>query len=423
MGDAPGKPMNIMWLGVAPWAPTGYGTQMAQAALRMQADGHNVAVSCSTGVQWMTLDWNGIPVYPSDYTGLNKLMLRHHVNAWARDLGVSADEVQVISLFDIWPWVDPKYGGMVADFQGLRMASWLPLDSYPLAPKINAALTDFGVRPIAMSRFGQDTLREAGYQSEYVPHAVDTSVFAPVADRDRCKQAIGASPDQFVVGMVAHNQGMQPARKNFAGVLQAFAVFQQEHDDAVLYLHTEVTGTAFQGLNLVGMARHMGIPESAVKSTNRALYLMNGVSPEMMAHAYSAFDVLASPSYGEGFGLPILEAQACGTPVVVSAYTAMPELCGAGWQVGGQPWYNESSGSMWLHPSTDEILAAFELAYLERGNQALRDQAREFALAYDADAVYDGFWRPALAALDAPREVPPLVPLNRAARRARKVAA
>jgi glycosyltransferase involved in cell wall biosynthesis len=45
---------------------------------------------------------------------------------------------------------------------------------------------------------------------------------------------------------------------------------------------------------------------------------------------YRCAKVLAFPSLFEGFGLPILEAQACGTPVVCADATALPEVAGRG---------------------------------------------------------------------------------------------
>ena len=57
--------------------------------------------------------------------------------------------------------------------------------------------------------------------------------------------------------------------------------------------------------------------------------LMPGfVADELLPAIYSAADVLAFPSLYEGFGLPILEAMACGTPVVATDAGSLPEVIG-----------------------------------------------------------------------------------------------
>ncbi|MBI4457884.1 glycosyltransferase, partial [Candidatus Uhrbacteria bacterium] len=51
------------------------------------------------------------------------------------------------------------------------------------------------------------------------------------------------------------------------------------------------------------------------------------VAPEHMAHLYSASAAFVFPSWYEGFGLPVLEAWACGTPVIASRAASLPEVC------------------------------------------------------------------------------------------------
>lgn len=405
--------MRIMWLSVAPWMSTGYGNQTSVFAPRIKAAGHDLAISSTTGSQNIVLNWDGITVYPADHTTLNKRMLKHHIK---REFG-DANDVQVISLWDIWPWVDTQYGGMLADFDGLNIASWVPVDSTPVPPKTRAALDRWNVTPIAMSKHGEEQLRDAGYDPLYVPHGIETGIYTPREDRQACRRSVGIPDDKFVIGMVAFNSGVQPPRKAFPQVFQAFATFHQSHPDAFLYLHTEMLGV-YEGLNLMGLAEVFGVPADALGYVPQMNYLAGEISKERMADIYASMDVLINPSYGEGFGIPIVEAQACGTPVIVSHWTSMPELCGAGWTVGGQPWYNPSTGVYWLDPSVDEIIAALELAYENRGNQELRDKAREFALGYDADRVMEEHWVPVLDRLDRPREVAPLPQLRRAKRRA-----
>jgi glycosyltransferase involved in cell wall biosynthesis len=47
-----------------------------------------------------------------------------------------------------------------------------------------------------------------------------------------------------------------------------------------------------------------------------------------MRDLYSRAACLVLPSLGEGFGLPVLEAMACGTPVVTAAVSSLPEVAG-----------------------------------------------------------------------------------------------
>jgi glycosyltransferase involved in cell wall biosynthesis len=64
-----------------------------------------------------------------------------------------------------------------------------------------------------------------------------------------------------------------------------------------------------------------------LKLTNDILFL-GRVPVEDLLHLYNAAQLLAQPSFYEGFGLPPLEAMACGTPVVVSNVSSLPEVVG-----------------------------------------------------------------------------------------------
>ena len=113
--------------------------------------------------------------------------------------------------------------------------------------------------------------------------------------------------DAFVIGMVAANKGRGPARKAFGEVMQAFARFRKDRPDAHLYMHTEVSGRE-QGVPIGRLMEQCGVPDEAVSFTNQ-VHVEIGMDDTHMAEMYSAFDVLANPAYGEGFGIPIVEAQ------------------------------------------------------------------------------------------------------------------
>jgi glycosyltransferase involved in cell wall biosynthesis len=122
-----------------------------------------------------------------------------------------------------------------------------------------------------------------------------------------------------------------------------------------------------------------------------------GIPQEALAAIYTASDVLLAASMAEGFGLTPLEAQATGTPVIVTDFSAQPELVGDGWVVPGQPYYNAPQKSWWMTPSIGAIEEALEAAYAKGRYRS--DKAIAFAEDYRADKVYAEHWRPALKVL------------------------
>jgi glycosyltransferase involved in cell wall biosynthesis len=122
-----------------------------------------------------------------------------------------------------------------------------------------------------------------------------------------------------------------------------------------------------------------------------------GVPDYVMARIYSRTDVLLSATAGEGFGLPVLEAQACGTPVIVSDFSAQPELVGDGWVCQVQPQWNPTQLQWFATPMVHSIVEALEAAF-ERGGGHSED-AVKFADGYRADKVFDEGWVPLLESL------------------------
>lgn len=267
-----------------------------------------------------------------------------------------------------------------------------------------------------MSQFGQRALADAGVDAMFVPHGVNTMVFRPwPGDRRDVRELTGIPRDAFVVGMVAANQGNNPPRKAFPQAFQAFAEFHKRHPDALLHLHTDIHGRNM-GLNLLDLASAVGLPHGAIGSSDDLMVRLGFVGSQDMAAIYSGYDVLLNASYGEGFGIPILEAQACGTPVITTDCTAMPELTGAGWKVKGDPWWDPMHSAWFTAPRVGDIVDALEEAY--RHAEKLRGRAREFAVLYDADTITKEMWMPVIEELGKPVEVPALP--NRAARRSAK---
>lgn len=402
---------KVLWHSVAPWAPTGYGQQTALFAPRLAAlPDIDLAISTGFGLNGSRLNWDGLTVYPGD--DWNRT-----AHQWALHHG-AGEPCTVITLMDVWPLDLDIFSAI--EKQG-RLASWCPVDHKPVPSGVSRFFEVTGAIPIAMSRFGERELRDAGFDPLYVPHGVDTTMYAP-KDRSDLRDMLKIPQDAFVAGMVANNQGQALPRKAFSEALAAFSLFRADHPDAILYMHTDMTGFR-QGLDLGRLAERSGIPIESLKVTDPVL-MDYGIPPGVMAGIYNIFDVLLSPSFGEGFGVPIIEAQACGTPVIVTDWTAMPELCGSGWKVGGTIFDHPMAEAFWMRPDVPQIVEALEAAYAARCDDRVRRAAREFALQYDADKIVDDYWKPALDRILGPREVAPLrAKPNRAQRRAKAKAA
>ena len=386
---------RVLWLSNAPWAPSGYGEQTAMFVPRLQKLGHEVGICANFGLQAQSTTWEGIPVFPCGQDWGNP-SIATFVKFFNADY--------VIALCDAWVMKPDKWDG---DFP---MAIWAPLDHYPVPPAVLAVLQHERVRSIAMSRDGQDWFRKFKLDPLYVPHGVDTQVFKPMPEfRADAREALSVPEDAYLVGMVAANKGSpQFPRKSFPQAFDAFAQFAKAHDDAYLYVHTSAQPEG-GGIDLPTLARAVGIPEDRIAFPPEHAWHIGVMDKHFVSSLYQAFDVLLNPSMGEGFGIPILEAQACGVPVIACEHSAMTELTQAGWLVSGDRWWDALQSSFAIVPSIASIRNALEAAYEAREDEKLKAAAVEFASQYDADLVATAYWEPALEALGRPREVPPLM--------------
>lgn len=364
----------------APWASTGYGVQTELLMHALRAQGHDVAVVASYGLHGAAMQIGEIVVYPGGAAPFAEDVLAAHATDFRADL--------VVSLLDVWPFTGNE-------FSGLRWCPWFPLDCAPMPDPIRKPLGR-SWQPIAMSRFGQRAAEAKGLDCRYAPLAFDPDVYAPMPKAE-AREQLGWPRDRFVVGVVAANAG-DLDRKAFVPQLHAWATFHAHHPDALLYLHTDVTG-GHRGFDLRPLLAHLELEEGrdylALPAYARTL---GGLEKAKMRRTYAGMDALLSVSLGEGFGVPIVEAQACGRPVLVGDWTAMAEVTRSGWKLPV-----EGSEPAW-HPIGAEMRCARVGALVELLETAYRDAAT-FApdavaagvAEYAVGRVAEEHWRPLLA--------------------------
>lgn len=370
--------MRFTWLSNAPWTHTGYGVQTGLFMDKFVEMGHEPAVIAFFGLDGALLATKKYPIYPKGFDQFGNDVVRAHT--------IKHNAQVCFSLLDSWVINPASFGDDV------KWVPWFPIDSEP-CPRPVLENVSQAWRRIAMSKFGVKMLENAGLDCYYVPHAVDTEKYKPY-DRYEHREKYGLPKDAYVIGMVAANKGF-PSRKAFTPQIMAFAEFHKRHTDAVLYLHTSTSEHGeFGGVNLIEFCEFCGLEIGKnVFFPNQYDLMMGFYNPTSMAQIYSSMDVHMLVSMGEGFGIPILEAQACGCPVITSGWTANEELCFSGRTVDkkdADPWYTPQAAFQYK-PRIRAIELALEA---ERRKPSSREKAREMALAYDVNAVCENYWKP-----------------------------
>ncbi|MFW9804972.1 MAG: glycosyltransferase family 4 protein [Candidatus Thorarchaeota archaeon] len=163
----------------------------------------------------------------------------------------------------------------------------------------------------------QDIVREYGLSADkiVVTSAAASPEFQVVEDRRRlgAVRARYGLRESFVLAV-----GNLEPRKNLSGLVRAYAALRQ-------------SGAISQQLVIVGQAHWQGSAVSAeVKKLglSREVVFTGYVPIDDLVMLYNAATVFVYPSLYEGFGLPILEAMSCGTPVITSNLASIPEVAG-----------------------------------------------------------------------------------------------
>lgn len=305
--------MNILIMSNSPLGPTGYAVVTRYLAPRFKNLGHNVFIFAYWGIDSEhPLIWNGIPILPRWRDPWGRDIFMEHFARTKADI--------LMPIFDIW--VTPELPEKCN-----RVVGYVPTDHDPPSMFLLEVLKKCW-RLIPFTKWAKESMEKAGCTNtyDYIPHGVDTKIFHPM-NKIECRKRWNIKEedlDAFIIGIVAGNYDKE-GRKRWDKQLEAIKIFKEQNPDCKLriYLHTDVNNYV-HGYDLNAMLRFFGLDK--ITYMTDPYYFINQLPYERMGEIYNIFDVHLLISSREGFGLPNLEAQACGVPNIATDFASSAEL-------------------------------------------------------------------------------------------------
>jgi len=272
-----------------------------------------------------------------------------------------------------------------------------PLDhiNYPEEIREIMRAYDFRVAPTYFQKREWESYDPPVKYDKVIYHGVDTSFYKPI-DKKKAKEMIGLSKDVFLFGTVAANSDKE-SRKSWGEHLAALRIFLDNNPDVkesdIKYLaYTNPADP--RGLELRMFVEKHNL-ENVVILQNPMIF-ETGIKEENLAVIYNAMDVQLYCSRREGFGIPILEGMACGTPPIANDFSSMTELVkGRGWLVKPKMYTYTPIGAISSMVDPYDIAEAIEKAYFsDKERTRYSKKSIKFARRFDWNKLIEKEWVP-----------------------------
>ena len=331
----------------AGWLGTGYGMCCHYITTGIKHK-HNLRVLAPVGINYGSITVDGIPYYSgfegSDKYGENAIV-PHYVDHKA---DIYLNQADIFALHHthnlaqrneiIWvpyPAIDYAFDDVVIDevIEKLKHA-------YRIIPMTSWA--EHELKRLLGKEHPKKTM-------PYIHHGINENVYFPYGESKQeiinkypeTRESLGAkNPDDFLITM---NMANQWGRKNIVYQFQLVKDFIEANPDINVRLYLHMFAEIKDSWNIPQLLKYAGLFDITEIADPYEL-AARGFTEVQMAAVYNCSNLILYLTGGESFGLPIIESMACGTPVLCTDYTSMPEL------VKPFPEFRVKVGAYWLQP-------------------------------------------------------------------------
>ena len=253
------------------------------------------------------------PYYKDDWISYNNLLNPIDAVALASIKPPSIDHISDVTLRIEFPFrLDLSNSKRTYVFITSE-TGYVPNSNVHLKSSLKKAHQDSNVVLITPSNWSKAGLVRSGANSkliEIVPHGIDPAIYKPLPEEERTllRKQLGIN------GFVFLSVGALNGAKRTDLVLKAFAKVLEKHPDTRLVL--KGLDTIHKSKDWLYMARGFLTDAEANHVFSRLTYVGDSLPFTEVAKLYQVADAYLAPYAAEGFCLPVLEAAACGLPVI-----------------------------------------------------------------------------------------------------------